>query len=297
MPPPIRYPLPTLIAILLLSLVSWRGAGWFRGVRAAIAARWQRAVEGPEVPSSASPQVVAGPIVRRALILRDNVPVSDRPDATPTDAIAWRMFVDVYDTWPLMGEPTHLRVGNRRPIGWVAIADALPWDSRLVVKADRLAIADRPDGTAVDVAVGGVPLPLIGHRGDSIELAIWKPDGPWSAVARRGWTKIDTIPRGSLGALLASEEIPALLSLAIGASDPEARDRVRLRAVLGRLIEPANWPASEVGQAKSALPARAFERVAGVHPSDRLAALNADARSDASWGGHAFRFVPLDDLP
>src|SRR4051812_21098479 len=114
MPPPIRYPLPTLIGILLLALVAWRGAGWFRGVRDALASRWQRAVEGSTVPASGTPQVVAGPTPRRALLLRDNTPVSPRPDATPTDAIARRMFVEVYDAWPPGGPTTHLRVGNRR---------------------------------------------------------------------------------------------------------------------------------------------------------------------------------------
>ena len=272
MPPPIRYPLPTLIAVVLLALVAWRGAGWFRDVRSAISARWQRVVEGPEVPSSASPQVVAGPIVRRALLLRDDVPVSTHPDASPTDTIARRMFVDVYDAWPLIGEPTHLRVGNRRPIGWVAVADALPWDTRLVVKADRLRLSDRRGGTAEEVATRGVPLPVVGHRDDSIELAIWERDRPWSAVVRRGWARVEAIPRGSLGVLLASEEVPALLALMIGADDAEARDRVRLRAVLGRLIEPANWSAEEIGKARFALPARVFERATGVNPTDRLAA-------------------------
>jgi hypothetical protein len=299
MPPPIRYPLPTLIAVLLLALLAWRGAGWARNVRDALAARWQRAVAGPPVPVSNTPRSIAGPLVRRALLLRDDTPVAPRPDARPDDAIARRMFVDVYDSWPMEGIPTHLRVGNRRPIGWVAAGEVLPWDTRLVVLADRLMLADRPDGPAESTEVGRAPIPVVAWQGDRIEVILWKPDAPWSAVARRGWTKLADLPTGALGVLLAREEIPALLSQSLAADTVPARDRLRLGAILGRVSDAPDWPESAIDQARSALPPTLFARPAGLAPApaDRLASANADPRTDASWSGHAFRFVTLDDLP
>lgn len=293
MPPPIRYPLPTLIAALILSLVAWRGAGWIRGVRDTLASRWTRAVAGPPVPESSTPRAIAGPIVRRALLLRDGIPVAPRPDARPTDAIARRMFVDVYDAWPLEGEPNHLRVGNRRPIGWIAAGAALPWDTRLVVRVDRLPSA----GGGEPVGTGRVPVPVIATAGDSVEVAVWKPGAAWSEVAGRGRVRLADMPRGSLGVLLAREELPGLLAQSLAAESPEARDRVRLAAVLGRVLESSGWSKVDVERARAALPPRVFERPDDARAADRLAAANADPGVDASWGGHGFRFVPLDDLP
>lgn len=297
MPPPIRYPLPTLAAVLVLSLLAWRGAGWVRGVRDAVASRWHRAVEGPPVPESDTPRVVAGPLIRRALLLRDGTPVAPRPDVPTTDAIARRMFVEIYDCWPLEGPPTHLRVGNRRPIGWVAIAEVLPWDTRLVVRADRLALSDRPEGKGELSEVGQVPIPVVEWRGESIEVVLWKPGAPWSAVAHRGWTRLVDLPGGALGVLLSREEIPALLSQSIAADTPEARDRARLRAVLGRVSDPTSWSKDDIAQARAALPSGLFDRTADPTATDRLASANADPRPDATWSGHDFRFVPLADLP
>src|SRR3954453_1465283 len=95
--PPIRYPLPTLVLLCVLGLVAWRGERMTRPLRAAWAARLQRAREGPPVPSSRDPQVVSGPIVRKALLLHDDVTASVRPGGPPEETIRLRMFVDVYD--------------------------------------------------------------------------------------------------------------------------------------------------------------------------------------------------------
>ncbi len=279
MPPPIRYPLPTLIAALVLALVAWRGAGWINAVRHAVAARWERTLEGPPLPASSTPQVVAGPIIRRALLLHDDTPVSPRPDASPTDRIARRSWVDVYDVWPLDGPPTHVRVGNRKPLGWVAVADALPWDTRLIVKTDGMAV------------------PVVGWRDDTLEVVRWDRERPWSKVGQRETMRTADLPAGSLGVLVAREELPALLSLSLAAGDDAARDRARLRAVLGRLLEPVSWTDAEVAAGRAALPAAVFERHAAGNPAERIAAANADPKADAEWGGHAFRFVPLEDLP
>jgi hypothetical protein len=297
MPPPIRYPLPTLIAVLLVALVAWRGAGWFRGMKDALTARWQRAVEGPPVPASNAPQVVAGAITRRALLLHDDTPFAPRPGASPTDAIARRMFVDVYDAWPLDGPPTHFRVGNRRPIGWVAAGDCLEWSTRLVLRVGRVALADRPVGTVAEIETGESPLPIHGWEGDAVEVAVWDRDRPWSSVARRGWVDAGRMPAGAMGVLVAREELPALLALAVGADTPVASDRARLRAVLGRLVEPLPLADGDVSKTRAALPPRVLMRTGPPGSSDRIADANADPRADASWGGHAFRFVPIEDLP
>ncbi len=299
MPPPIRYPLPTLVALVVLALVAWRGGDALRGLRDAASARWRHLVEGPPVPATDRPRTVAGGVVRRALILREGTPVSARPGASPTDAIARRMFVDVYDPWPLIGEPTDLRVGNRSPIGWVAAADCLEWPTRLVVSppGGRLKLADGPDAEGAEIEVGEAPLPVVGWRGGRVELVVWERGRPWSVVARRGWASVDDVPRASLGVLLAGPELPALLAMVVAARDPEARDRARLRAVLGRLVEPAGSTSAEVAAAVEAMPAWALARPGSADPAGRLAATNAGGPVAASWGGIEFRFVSLDDLP
>jgi hypothetical protein len=296
MPPPIRYPLPTLIAMLMLGLVAWRGAGWVHAVSEAVSSRWQRVVEGPPVPSSTSPMVVAGPIIRRGLILRDGTPVSSRPEAKPTDSITRRIFVDIFDLWPLKGPPTHFRVGNRGPIGWVASTDCLAWDTRLVIRAPggRLALARKFDGPTAEVDVGSFPMPVTAWQAGWVEVAIWRSDQPWSSVESRGWLDLERLPRSSVGVLLAREELPALL---LGLDDPASQRRARLRAVLGRLGEDPSWSARDVDLAFKALPACVSARSAGVNPSERLAVLNASPAFDVAWSGHKFKFVPLDDLP
>jgi hypothetical protein len=299
MPPPIRYPLPTLILLVMLGLVAWRGGAWFRGAREAIAARWHRVVEGPPIPVSTTPKVVAGAIVRQGILLRDGTPVATRPGSKPTDAIGRRVFVDIYDVWPTTGTPTHYRVGTRSPIGWVAATDCLEWDTRLVVRpaGRRLDLSDTPGGSALVVEVGTVPLPVLAWDGDSIEVAVWDRDRPWSGMARRGWTRIDAIEPDAFGVLLAQTELPALLALSISSADAAGRDRSRLRALLGRLVQPVDWSETDVEKARAALPARAFRRTPGAKPSERIATLNARPEVDASWSGQSFRFLPLDDLP
>ena len=54
--PPIRYPLPTLVALTLVSLLIWRGEAWTRPLRSSIADRLAKAVEGPPIPHSDRPQ-------------------------------------------------------------------------------------------------------------------------------------------------------------------------------------------------------------------------------------------------
>jgi hypothetical protein len=299
MPPPIRYPLPTLMAILLLGLVAWRGGAWLRAVSQAFSTRWQRVVEGSPVPASTVPIVVAGPIIRRGLILRDGAPISVRPETKPFDTFGPRKFVDIYDVWPFMGTPSYFRVGNRGTIGWVSAADCLAWDTNLVVRPPegRLTLARITDGPTVVVDVGLSPLPVTAWRGSWVEVAIWDTQKPWQVVASRGWLDLEKLPRSAVGVLLSNYELPRLLTLAVEADEPGVRDQVRLRAVLGRLVENVSWTASDVDTARKALPSRVFERTMGDNPSERIAGLNASNSDVAAWSGLKFRFVPLDDLP
>jgi hypothetical protein len=300
MPPPIRYPLPTLVLLIVLALLLWRGEAWTRTVRAKLAARVSRAVEGPPIPHSDRPQVVAGPITRKALLLHDDVPAADRPGGPPSETIRRRMFVEVYDVWPLSGEATHVRVGTRRPIGWVRAADLLPWDTRLVVRSPEgtLPLSDRPDGpTPTPTPVGLSSLPVLSWTTDALRVATWAPDHPWSEVDRRGWVRQSALPPGSWGIWLSREELLALIRRTLAAS--ESPPRLRLRAVLGRLLDDRALTESDLRAARAALPPPALAIAAGSpgEASDRLARANEDWSAETSWGGLSFRFLPLEMLP
>ena len=288
--PPIRYPLPSLIALLLAALIAWRGEAWTRPWRAEIADRVGRAVNGPPVPRSNRPQVVAGPILRRGLLLRDGVLLADRPRGPTTGTIDRRMFVDIYDEWPDAKAPTFLRVGNRQPLGWIAAADLLPWNTRLVVRppAGRLAL------NGAELATGPAACPVLNWRGDAVEVATWAADHPWEAVGGQGWVRLGELPAEAWGVWTSQVELPNLLRLAID-GDP---DVVRLVAVLGRVTSTEALAASDVAAARPALPAVVFDpatRRPGA--TDRLAEANAQPRADARWSGLSFRFLPLTDLP
>ena len=296
--PPIRYPLPSLIALVILALGAWRGEVWTRSLRAEIATRFRRAVEGPPVPASDRPIVVAGSIVRRALLLRDETVATVRPGGAKAETIDRRMFVDVYDTWPSPGPTTHLRVGNRGPIGWIKAAEALAWDTRLVIRPEggRLTLADAPGGAVGSpIDVGTVPLPVVGWdpRG-WVEVALWDRAHPWSEVGRTGWTKAGELSAGSWGVWISQVELPILLRRTIH-GDP---DLTRLAAVVGRLAESRPLMRSDLEAVRSRFPPIAL--AAGADPGQvagRLAEANARPSVDAAWSGLSFRFLPLEDLP
>ena len=292
--PPIRYPLPSLVALILSSMLAWKGVEWSREWRSEMAARVKRAVEGPPVPSSPRPQVVAGPITRRALLLLDETPASARPDGPKVETIDRRMFVDIYDTWPSPGEVTHVRVGNRRAIGWVSANDVLEWETRLVIRAPggRLKLAGSP-GEVLEV--GPVPLPVLAWDDKRIEVAVWDPAHPWSKVARKAWVSPADLGPEAWGVWISQVELPILLGLANQEDDPMI---ARLRAVLGRLTDGRPWTKAEVEAARPALPSLVFARESNPRrAAGRLAEANASPTIDARWSGLSFRFLPLADLP
>jgi hypothetical protein len=290
--------LPTILVATLLALVSWRGAALARPWVQTLRARWHRAVAGPDYPASDGPRVVAGPIVRRALLLRDDLPASATPGGAVAETIRRRMIACIYDDWPLSGPPAFERIGNsRRPIGWVPAEALLPWDTRLVVQAPSgsIRLASEPDGAgAAPVEVGSSPLPVLAWRDGSIRVAAWDRDHPWSRVARIGWAKSADLPATSWGVLLSQEEIDNLLRQALSPAAPSPFDR--LRSLVG-LAPDALLTAADLAAARAALPPIAFEVTPPKDRSPLIAAVNARPAADASWGGFAFRFVPLRALP
>jgi hypothetical protein len=295
--PQIRYPLPTLVALVVLGLLLWRGEAWTRSMRGALAARLTRAVEGPPIPHSDRPQIVAGPITRRVLLLHDDVPVSERPGGPASESIRHRMFVDVYDIWPLQGVPEHYRVGNRRPIGWVRRGDLLSWDTRLVIRGESqaLPLAAVPDHSPPPVPLH-VSLPVLEWHGDVVTVAVWVTDRPWTEVDRPEWLQAPAVPRASWGVWLAREELLVLLRRTLATASPQ---ELHLRALLGRLLDDRPLPDADLEAARAALPPPAFAIGAGSldEARDRLARINEQWSPETSWGGLSFQFIPLEALP
>jgi hypothetical protein len=284
------------LAIVILGLLAWKGAEWSRDWRSEMAARAHRALQGPPVPSSTRPRVVAGPITRKALLLRDETPAASRPNGRTSETIDRRMFVDVYDYWPEPGPVSHVRVGNRKPVGWVLVTDVLLWDTRLVIRAPggRLTMADDPGGAGRPVEVGASPLPVLGWEGRSVEVAVWQPGHPWSKVDRRYWVRMDDLPPESWGVWISQVELPNLLRYAIDGDPPV----VRLRAVLGRLTDARPLTRLDLEAAKPALPVVVCEGESNrVRALARIMEANERLGNDASWAGLNFRFLPMGDLP
>ena len=278
-PPPIRYPLPSMLAALALGLaIAWAGPA---------ARTWLRAAAiGPPVPASTAPQRRPGGIARGVLLLRDGVEATERPGGKVAEVIRRRGRFAVYDTWPAAGPSTHYRIGNRRPLGWVAAADALPWDTRLAIKppAGRLAL----EGGSVDV--DGHALPVVDWRPDAIRVAAWAPGRAWSAVGKVGWLPMVDVPAGWWTAVLGDLEVRRLL----GDTPTASPDAARLGALVGIAADP-----SEVGALRDALPGPVFDRGPADAPTRREALLKLYEAwpKETSWGGFEFVAVPVGALP
>lgn len=303
--PTIRYPLIWLVGLGLLAVVVPMARpvvqGWITSARKGVA----RAMEGPPVPSSAEPQTIGGVLVRKGLLLREGIEATERPYGKAAEKVGQRMFVDFYDVWPLKGEPTHVRIGNRRAFGWVRTSDVLPWDTRLVVTPENqsIALSESPDGGAQPVSVDReMPQPVVGWGEGTAQLAAWKPGLAWQEVERKGWTSASKALTQGAGVWLSRGELLALIRLLV--SDPTGRQdqAIRLRAILGTLSDREAMPGAAVEAAGKILPGWAFES-AGQGPERRrkvlegLARLNENWEPQARWSGLEFRAVPLELLP
>lgn len=285
--PAIRYPLPTLIALLLIGVIAWRGEAMTRPLRSALATRWKKSFEGPPVPSSDHPQLVAGPITRRALLLHDGVGASRLPGGPASETIRLRMFVDVYDVWPLTGKSDYFRVGNRQAIGWVKAADVLPWNTRLVVQRG-------------DSGAAGGSSPVLSWDDKTVRIAEWPAEAPWGEiVSLERDVALSDLPVERWGVWLSREELLELLARAGRESAGQSPATLRLRAVLGRLVDDQAFSDSDLDSARRYLPAFALAetRTAGGSPAERLARINENWETEASWGGLHFSRIPLSVLP
>jgi hypothetical protein len=289
-PPPIRYPLPSLLLLVLGGLLIWRGEVWTRPLRTSLTDRWERLTYGPPVPHSDRPKR-QGSITRRGLLLREDVPVFDRPKGTPLEPIASRSIVSLYDTWSAVaandaGSADFFRVGTTVPIGWVAASDLLPWNTRLVLLCDS-------GGSGAELR------PVVGWKGSDVETASWPDSARWLGSMRREWASLSDVPPERRGVLIAQVELPALLRLAIASKTPELRSRARMRAITGDLLDDPNWSDEEIKAAWTALPAWAAANSSASPETAiaRLAEINSSPAVAVAWGDRKFVFVPLDALP
>ncbi|AGA26187.1 hypothetical protein [Singulisphaera acidiphila] len=300
--PPIRYPLPTLVLLVILGLITWRGETMIRPLKSALAERWQRQFEGPPVPNSTEPKVVAGPIIRKALLLHDDVITSDHPAGSPSETIRLRMFVDIYDVWPLSGPPDFYRVGNRRPIGWVNANDLLPWETRLVVHVpdDGSAAADARASNDHRPTTSRPALPVLSWTADSVEVARWDEALPWQAVSGRVPIRLAALRPEDWGVWISRPELLSLLRRT-GPNPGEPAKTTRLRAILGRLSDDRPLSAKDQAAAIAFLPAQVFmpegNLMSILGSNESLARVNENWKPEASWGGVSFQFLPLSALP
>jgi hypothetical protein len=279
-PPAIRYPLFWIAGVIVVGIGIRLARPTLVAVRQAVSQRWQRTTEGPPVPASNQPQTIAGPMVRRVLLLRDGVGAADRPGGRVVETIGRRTFADVYDVWPLTGKPTHYRVGNRRPFGWVEAAEVLPWDTRLVIERGEQA----------------PPSPVVGWEAGRLRAVSWDPERPWQGVLATRTIDLDAVPDGSRGILLSRAELLVLLRRLLAGEPP---DRLRVQAIVGDLYRAGDWSGADLAAVESALPDWAFEGRGGPRESvhERLSRINEQWSPRVRWSGIEYAFVPLGALP
>lgn len=297
-PPAIRYPLPALALLVLLGLVTWRGADSVQAIRSDLTSRWAKLTERPAVPFPAStdPLVLAGAIHERVLILEDEVPYSAQPDGPTIGFIRHREFADFYDRWPIKGDATHIRVGNRRPLGWVEIGKAISWTTRLVLlpSEDHASILTE-SGASFDLK--GSPKPILGQNPNQLHIHNWGETGAWHVGGQGVVLKADTVPANCWGVWLTRSELLALIGRDRSQLNTStSRPNLVIRALLGLPINDRPLSSEETGMALTLLgPAVSQEGV--TTKLDALARLNEEWKPDAVWGGVEYRGVRLIDIP
>jgi hypothetical protein len=267
--PTIRYPLFWVLGLILAAVA-------VPVARPPLERAWKRVAEGPPVPSSPRPMIWTGPLPRRALLLRENLEATDRPGGRAVETIGSRLFVAVYDVWPLRGDPTHLRVGTEaRAFGWVPATDALAWNSRLVA-------AGGPVGSS----------PIL----DNSQVVTWAEGEAWSRVGSIETIGADGPAADRRAVWMSRAELLGLIRRLVAG---ESAESVRARAVLGRSSGGGPLATEEIEAARQALPAWAWSGSrAGVDSAAvALARLNESWKAEASWSGLEFAPVPIAILP
>ncbi|WP_169980406.1 hypothetical protein [Tautonia rosea] len=300
-PPPLRYPLPTIVILVVLTILGWRGRDWLAAASASVWAGIERLRSGPPFPESNEPIRVGGPILRKVLLLRDGVEATDVPEGKPVETISRRIFADVYDIWPLSGEPTHYRIGNRRPIGWVEAGVVLPWNTRLVLCPTGSSLtmrADPGDREVSPLSLDSVPFPVLDWSSEAVRVAVWEPSEPWSKVQRRGWIRIQDVPPETFGVLVTRYELLELLRLAI---EPTRDDSPpgRMMAVLGMLGSESRLNNEQREAARRQLPGEILgvRSIGDDSVEEQLGRINEGWNPDVSWSGIAFQAIPLTAIP
>ncbi len=276
-----------MLIVALCGLIAWRGEVATRSLREALQTRIRRAVAGPPVPSSSSPRKLIGPLVRRALLREGGLGATDRPGGRVVETIRLRQFVDVYDEWPTLGRSTHLRVGNRKPIGWILSDQVLDWRTRLVFLPDLKGSNRSPC------------LPVLEWNAEgAIRIAIWEDASPWIELKETRWLTPGQVEDGSWGVWLSREELLASMGRVSRSTTAERLFEERLRMITGQFGRGPGWSQSEIQEVRSWLPRQVALATEGETTTklQKLARVNEEWSDEAVWSGVGFRFLRLSDL-
>lgn len=301
--PTVRYPFFWLIGLLAVGWIIRLSWPLTEPLRAAAESNWRRMVDGPPFPASSEPKRIAGSFVERGLLLSEPTPVTDVPEGRTTESIRRRIFVDVYDVWPVQpaDQPAFYRVGNERPLGWVRADQLLVWPTRLAIRWPST--AGSSDTTTLSAPVGATsgvvgPLPILNWNADAMEVGLWEVNQAWRSLASTSWISSTSVPVSARGILLSRVELLELLRRSTEADSPEARESLRLRAIFGQIFGPrrAEHP-SDVEVIRKYLPAWTSSGTHARELSEELSSYASDWRSDVDLSGVGYRLVPLNLLP
>ena len=230
-----------MLALALASLLAWQTAVLSKGWRAEMAARLKLSLEGPPVPNSPRPTVVAGPITEtrpsapRRDARDDPAERIDGRDHRPPDVRRrLRHLALAGADQPCPGrQPQGRSAGSRRATSWTGIPGS---SSARPPASSSWAIARtaRPDRRGRQPCLARPGLDRSSGRGRGL--------GPGSTPGRRshsrGWVRLSDLPPESWGVWISQVELPILLGLANRGEEPLL---ARLRAVLGRLADNRPW--------------------------------------------------------
>lgn len=132
-----------------------------------------------------------------------------------------------------------------------------------------------------------------------MELARWSAGRPWTDVEKIENVNMNRISSECWGVWLSREELLSLLRRSMNDGPSESHSLLRLRALLGRLLDDRSLTDADLAAARPALPSPVFTIAApsSSDASERLARINEQWHSEASWGGLSFQAVPLNVLP